>query len=38
MHDSIHSSPEEDRYFCVGSIRGIVLIAYTILKEMDESD
>jgi len=27
MYDSKHSSPEEDRYFCVGSIRGIVLIA-----------
>ena len=27
MYDQEHSSPEEDRYFCVGCIRGIVLIA-----------
>ncbi len=27
MYDRNHSSPEEERYFCVGSIRGIVLIA-----------
>lgn len=27
MYDSEHSTLEEDRYFCVGSIRGIVLIA-----------
>ena len=27
MNDQEHSSPEEDRYFCVGCIRGIVLIA-----------
>lgn len=27
MYDPVHSSLEEDRYFCVGSIRGIVVIA-----------
>ena len=27
MYDQEHSSPEEDRFFCVGCIRGIVLIA-----------
>ena len=27
MYDTIHSTLEEDRYFCVGCIRGIVLIA-----------
>ena len=27
MYDREHSSSEEDRYFCIGSIRGIVLIA-----------
>lgn len=27
MYDVEHSSMEEDRYFCVGSIRGIVVIA-----------
>lgn len=26
MYDSVHSSREEDRYFCVGCIRGVVLI------------